>query len=252
MTPTLSTIVPPTSSAACLQRDGRMVSRELIEPGLPRSIPYRIFLPPCFVEHPSWRFPVLFLLHGLAATDSQWDDLGADEAAQRLIASSRVSPFLIVMPWERRGLDWGDALWNHLVPYVESVYHASSDPSQRAIGGLSRGAGWAFRIGFEHAGAFGSIGLHSPAILVPDEFLLANWTRDLPDESLPRLWVDIGERDSLKRAALELTATLDELQLPYTWHLYPGDHVSQYWESHIEEYLTWYAENWRDPAGGGP
>jgi enterochelin esterase-like enzyme len=188
----------------------------------------------------------------LAATDAQWDDLGADEAAQRLIASGRAPPFLIVMPWERRGLDWEDAILNHLVPYVGTVYHASSDPTQRAIGGLSRGAGWAFRIGFGHAGAFGSIGLHSPAILAPDEFLLAIWTRDTPEDTLPRLWVDIGDHDSLKRAAMELTATLDELHLPYTWNLYPGDHLPEYWESHVEEYLMWYAEGWRDPASGTP
>ncbi|MGH7752069.1 MAG: alpha/beta hydrolase, partial [Gemmatimonadales bacterium] len=239
----------PTATAtpagdACLQRRGRMVVRELVDPDLPRSIPFRIYLPPCFVEHPSWRYPTLYLFHGATGTDSQWDEMGADETAEELIAAGEAPPFLIVMPWERLGLDWQDAILNHLVPYVETVYRASPDRGLRAFGGLSRGAGWAFRIGFGHPRATGAVGMHSPAILPPDLYLVPIWVQDLPPQELPRLWIDIGDHDSLRPSTLELTALLDSLQVRYTWNLFPGDHLWEYWESHLGEYLRWYAEGW--------
>lgn len=237
----------PTSTPAgdaCLLRHGRVVVRELVDPDLPRSIPFRIYLPPCFVEHPSWSYPSLYLFHGATGDDSQWDEMGADEVAEGMISSGAAPPFLIVMPWERLGLDWQDAILNHLVPHVETVYRASPDRGLRAFGGLSRGAGWAFRMGFGHPGSVGAVGLHSPAVLPPDLYLVPIWVQDLSPEELPRLWIDIGDHDSLRPSALDLTALLDSLQVEYTWNLFPGDHLWEYWESHLEEYLRWYSQGW--------
>ena len=228
-----------------------MVIRELVDPDLPRSIPFRIYLPPCFVEHPSWSYPTLYLFHGVTGTDAQWDEMGADETAEELIVAGAAPPFLIVMPWERRGLDWQDAILNHLFPYVESVYRASPDPELRALGGLSRGAGWAFRMGFSQPRTVGAVGMHSPAVLPPDLYLVPIWVQDVAPKDLPRLWIDIGDHDSLRPSALELTALLDGLQVGYTWNLFPGDHLWEYWESHLGQYLRWYAEAWPlSPQGG--
>ena len=79
---------------------------------------------------------VLYLLHGQAYTDDQWVRLGATTAADRLIANGDISPFLMVMPYER---DWlppnetkfGDVLVNELVPWIDQQYRTLPDRTSR-------------------------------------------------------------------------------------------------------------------------
>src|SRR3990170_2972445 len=78
---------PPTPAGpACLEEPGTFTADEYIDADLPRSIPYRIYLPPCFQESWAAPHPVLLMLHGLLSTDQQWQDLGIGEAADRLIS----------------------------------------------------------------------------------------------------------------------------------------------------------------------
>ncbi len=257
--PTLSPSPRPTPSPQpsatlepvlqCLSEGGHVVQSELIDPALPRSLPYRVFVPPCAAEQ-AGSLPALFLLHGLARTDSEWDDLGADELAQAWIASGLVPPFLIVMPWERLGLDFELAIVEHLIPHVEQVYGAIPERSQRAIGGISRGGGWALRIGLKHPELFGAIGLHSPAVLVPDLFDLREWIQPIAPADLPSIWIDIGERDPLRFKLVELTGLLDEQEVPYSLNSYPGEHIEAYWGTHLEEYLKWYVLGWQTLGPG--
>jgi enterochelin esterase-like enzyme len=224
---------------------GRIEQTELVDPALPRSLPYRIYLPACY-DRPEFRgFPVLYLLHGLSRTDSQWDDLGADEVADGLIAAGDAPPFLMVMPWERLGLDFESAVVDTLVPAVERRYRAHSDRSMRAIAGISRGAGWALRIGVNHPEVFGAVGLHSPAILPPDLYTLPGLLAEAPPNGWPALWIDIGDRDGLRTSAQDLAAMLDKYGVEYSWRAYPGYHTEEYWAAHLQVYLRWHAAQWQ-------
>lgn len=238
---------PVTSQALarCLLQPGQIVERELLDPALPRSIPYRIYLPPCYAADAQRRYPVLYLFHGLELTDSQWDDLGADEAATHLIASGAAPPFLLVMPWERKGLDFESAVLDYLLPAIEREFAASQDRSTRAVAGISRGAGWALRFGLKHPEVFGAAGMHSPAVLVPDLYDLPGWLEQRPPADFPRLWIDIGDRDPLRFSALELTAILDDFDVAYAWRMYPGWHAAEYWSAHMQVYLRWQVAQWR-------
>ena len=227
----------------CQETAGQMVYGELIDSELPRSIPYRVYLPPCVAEARG-RLPTLYLLHGLARTDAQWDELGVDEIAQDLVAANQAPPFLIVMPWERLGLEYEEAIVNHLIPHIESEYGASPNRELRSIGGISRGAGWALRIGLQHSELFGAVGLHSPAILVPDIFMVPDWIEAISADAKPELWIDIGDRDPLRFSLPELTNLFDEAELPYELHSYPGEHIEAYWADHIEDYVRWYVSGW--------
>ena len=217
---------------------------EYLDDDLPRSIPYRVYLPPCYDETGE-RFPVLLMLHGLQATDQEWQDLGIGDAADQLIASGEAPPFLIVLPWERRGLEFESALVEHLLPHVQETYHGATARGLLAVGGLSRGAGWALRIGMKHPDVFGEVGLHSPAVLSPDLYYLGDWVEAIPPANRPRLWIDIGDHDSLRASVFELTALLDKLQYTYVWTFGAGDHTPDYWSGHLEAYLRWYSEAWR-------
>lgn len=233
------------TTPACLSEAGQMVQSELLDPALPRSIPYRIYLPPCYDAASGREYPVLYLLHGLELTDSQWDDLGADEAATRLIASGAAPPFLMVMPWERKGLEYESALVDYLLPAMQREYRASQDRSARALAGISRGAGWALRIGLKRPQVFGAVGLHSPAVLAPDLYDLPGWLDRQPAGELPRLWIDIGDHDPLRFAAFELTGLMDVHGVEYAWRLYPGWHAAEYWSAHMPVYLRWHVAEWQ-------
>lgn len=236
---------PPTpASPACLEQQGTFTPGEYIDADLPRSIPYRVYLPPCFREPPAGPYPVLLMLHGLLATDQQWQDLGIGEVADRLIAQGDAPPFLILLPWERKGLEFESALADHLLPDVQETYSGAKDRGHVAVGGLSRGAGWALRLGLKHPSLFGAIGLHSPAVLTPDLYYLPEWVKAIPEADRPRLWIDVGDHDSLRSSVFELTAALDGLGFPYTWTFDPGDHTPEYWSGHLEAYLRWYTESW--------
>jgi enterochelin esterase-like enzyme len=235
-----ATPLPPTATPGCADEQGSILQSELIDPDLPRSLPYRIYIPAC-VERSFGRLPTLYLLHGLSYTDSQWDDLGADEVAEQLIRLGVAQPFLIVMPWERLGLEYESTIVDYLVPFIEAEYGGSPDRALRAIGGISRGGGWALRIGMGHSDLFGAVGLHSPAVLVPDLFNLAGWIQAGPK---PRLWIDIGDRDPLRFSVQDLTEQLDELNAEYQFTQFAGYHEPLYWSLHLEDYMRWYISNW--------
>lgn len=212
-------------------------------PTLNRPLHYRIYLPPCYGSSER-RFPAVYLLHGLASTDSQWDDLGADEAADRLISAGAVPPLILVMPWEQSGQPLEQAITEALIPEIEARYRTSA---QRAIGGISRGGGLALQIGFKHAGLFEGIGLHSPAVLQAP-YLLTRWAEAIAPSDFPRIWLDIGDRDPLRPKALQELEDLRAAGLTVSAAVYPGGHDAAYWAAHVESYLRWYGSLWpEDP-----
>ncbi len=245
------TLTPEPTVPPCRSRPGTIRTGEIEDPALTRTIPYRIYLPPCYAELPLPSYPTLYLLHGLASTDSQWDELGIDETATRLIQAGVIPPLLIVMPWERRGLDYLTAVPDVLVPAIERLYRASPERSARAIGGLSRGAGWALRIGLQRPDVFAAIGLHSPAVLTPDLYYVPDWLEAIPSGLEPSLWIDIGDRDPLRPPTEELRAILDQAGYPYEWTLDPGRHEAAYWIGHLETYLRWYTQEWTVASAPG-
>ena len=234
---------PNPTRPACLDQPGVIVTRELEDPSLPQNLSFRVYLPPCYPEDLNIRYPTLYLLHGLQSSDRQWDELGVDEQADVLITSGRAPPFLIVMPWQKTGVEIETTMVDILVPHIDQIYRTLHQPAWRAVGGLSRGGGWALRIGLRHPDLFGAIGLHSPAIFFSDPYI-ALWVKDIPEEAMPRLWIDIGNKDSLLESTLALIAFLEELGIPHTSLMPIGDHTSEYWSSHLEDYLLWYTSGW--------
>jgi enterochelin esterase-like enzyme len=245
--PTATRAAVPTAAddEGCQETAGQIIQAELVGPELPRSLPYRIYIPPCAAEAHG-QLPTLYLLHGLARTDAQWDEIGADEVAHDLVAAGRAPLFLIVMPWQRLGLEYEQTIVEHLIPHIESEYGASPDQGFRSIGGISRGAGWALRIGLQHPELFTAIGLHSPAVLVPDIYELPNWIESIPAEAMPEIWIDIGDRDPLRFSLPELTDLFNEADVSYVFRSYPGEHIEAYWAEHIEDYVRWYVSGWLD------
>ena len=250
LTPSRPTETPTPTPLTSLTQPGR-VDEGLLETTNPPQA-YFIYLPPCYDEKTDKRYPVLYLLHGQTYTADQWIRLGAADALDNLILSGETQPFIIVFPDDRYwnlppGAGFGQRLINDLIPYIDSTYRTLPDRNHRAIGGLSRGGGWALRLGFTRWDLFSVIGLHSPAVLQGDASQIAKWIAGIPPAYRPSLFMDIGERDQEWRMAVAIEAQFTENGLAHEWRLYSGTHTEEYWSAHVEEYIRWYAEQWATP-----
>nr|MBI2904173.1 esterase family protein [Chloroflexota bacterium] len=234
-----------TAAPACLETAGKVVTDSFASARLQTAPALRLYLPPCYAHNTAQAYPVLYLLHGQDRTEAMWDDLGVDETADALIASGDISPILIVMPRDTEKDVFGDAVVQELIPYIDSHYRTLPDRSHRALGGISRGAGWAVNIGLQHPHLFSALGLHSLAIFYTDDASVYRWISQLPADRRPRIFIDVGIADPLRPSAEWLDAALTDRSVPHDFHLYPGFHDERYWTQHIAEYLRWYTAEWK-------
>jgi len=246
-TPLPPTMTPPPTPLTCLTQPGR-VEEGLLETTNPPQA-YFIYLPPCYDEKSGQRYPVLYLLHGQTYTADQWIRLGAVTALDTLILSGDTQPFIIVFPDDRYwnlppGAGFGQRLVDDLIPYIDSTYLTLPDRNHRAIGGMSRGAGWALRLGFTRWDLFSVIGLHSLAVLQKDASKIDDWIGDIPPSLEPSIFMDIGNDDQELAMAISVEAQFTENGLAHEWHRYSGAHTEEYWSAHVDEYIDWYAERW--------
>jgi enterochelin esterase-like enzyme len=241
---------PTLQDADCLAKGGDVVVYNLPSEYLD-GLRARVYTPPCYEEQAQRHFPVIYLIHGQTYTDEQWDRVGADEAADALIGSGEVSPFIIVMPFDGESLRptvgfLDEALILELVPWVDATFRTIPERDSRAIGGLSRGASWAIHFALVNHDLFGALGGHSPPVFIEEADKVRDWLAAMPEDELPRIWLDIGDRDrpEILSSAEWFAGVLDELNVPHEWHLFTGLHNEEYWSSHVEDYLRWYAREW--------
>jgi enterochelin esterase-like enzyme len=252
VSPAASTPSAPTPTAApdadCPPA-GRVQALILPTTYLEKPLQANVYLPPCYAAHPSERYPVLYLFHGQGYTDDQWIRLGAVTTADRLIASGQVPPFIIVMPYDplwREPDQYGfeDAVIRDLIPAVDARFRTLPDRLHRAVGGLSRGSGWAFHFGLGRPDLFGAVGAHSVVLFGIDSQRVDDWLAAIPPGFLPRIYLDIGDHDNGLASARVLEQLLTADDIPHEWHLNLGEHDEAYWSAHVEEYLRWYAAGW--------
>ena len=212
---------------------------------------YRIYLPACYDHQLEREYPVLYLFHGQSYTDEQWDRLGIDETADRLIAEGDIAPLIMVMPFEEDDRTpppenvYGMVIVRELLPHIDDEYRTITGREYRAIGGLSRGGNWAINIGLSNWSKFGIIGAHSTPSFVTDGPPRIREILDvIPRDMLPRIYMDSGADDLWREYTLKLEAVFTEENIPHEWHQFEGAHEEEYWASHLEDYLLWYTQGW--------
>lgn len=200
-----------------------------------------VYLPACYDADPSRRYPVVYLLHGASADQTQWRDVGITAAADELIAAGQLAPLVIVMP------DGGPAmpdslskdLVDSLIPWAERTYRVAGDPAERAVGGISRGGRVALEAAAAHPSMFTAVGGHSPAVDHGQDALAAH-LGEVPGA----IRLDAGQSDSLRggmqRFAEEARSAGADVQVVIA----PGAHDRAYWRSQVAAYLHFYADRW--------
>ena len=255
LTPTEELPTPTATPERCTETQGHFEYQEIQTTLMTHPLSFRVYLPVCYDPDGEYEYPVLYFLHGQSFNDDQWDRLGADETLDRLILAGEVAPFIIVMPKESDYMSsqwdskYGPALAEELTVWIDEHYRTCTDRECRAIGGLSRGAAWAMRTGLIYWETFGTIGTHSLAPFRGDFNEAPSWFKEIPEDQLPRIWIDIGVLDVNLDAANTFETRLTKYRIPHEWHIFLGTHNEDYWQAHVEEYLRWYAEIWKDRMG---
>jgi enterochelin esterase-like enzyme len=210
---------------------------------------FSIYLPPCYDIKAAIHYPVLYLLHGQTYDNHQWIRLGLADVTDELINSQKIAPLIIVLPNDP---DWrqpdespfGRMLVTEMVPFIDQNYPTRSERQYRAIGGLSRGASWAFHLGLTEWHLFSRIGAHSLPVFAYDNAYISNWLEAIPTGSYPQIYIDMGNQDPELNIARQVESTLTARHIPHEWHMFSGAHEENYWGRHLEKYLIWYACEW--------
>ena len=248
----------PTPTEGCSSQQGQIVPQQITSEAMGHPLEFNIYLPPCYDTRVIGGYPVLYMLHGQTFNQDQWIRLGLTAEADQLITSGDILPFIIVMPYEKD--TWANpftsgfepALTDELIPWIDQNYNTCALRQCRAIGGLSRGGAWAIHLGFVEWKLFGAIGGHSPVPFEGDTPHLVSWQAKIPAGELPQIYLDMGQNDPFLQYSEEFNDQLVKLGIPHEWLIQPGNHAEAYWQSHVIDYLRWYAsffKSQRDKSG---
>jgi enterochelin esterase-like enzyme len=133
-----------------------------------------VYLPATYDADPKAHFPVLFLRHGGGGDENNWIAKGdAPAALDRMLGDGKVVPMVVVFTsgqipeaigsaYDAPGLAAaGKELVSEVIPLIESKYRVSTGGANRAMAGLSMGAGQSFAIGQAYSNEFSAIGVFS-------------------------------------------------------------------------------------------
>ncbi len=210
---------------------------------------YTLYLPPCY-DTSAATYPLLTLLHGSNADDSQWTRLGFTDALERGIQAGTATPMIVLMPA-------GGAIANEnrfngatydaiLRDFSRQMGQNLRDNGRHAIGGISRGGFWAYHLGLRYAEDFVAIGGHSPffdADHAAPPYNPLDLAEALTDATQLKLWLDRGTRDHAADRVEQMHVILQRQQIRHEYRVYAGgDHSEDSWRLFIDEYVTFYSE----------
>ncbi len=209
---------------------------------------FTIYLPPCY-RSSEQSYPVLTLMHGSNADDSQWARLGFLNALEASIHQGSAPPMIVLMPYggsvaNRNHFDSlsYDAILLDLLVQVDEGYRTDG---RRAIGGISRGGFWAYHLGLRFPASFVAIGGHSPffdANHAEPAFNPLDLAQSLNEDTHLRLWLDRGTADHAADGIDRMRVTLRDARVPHEYVVYAGgDHSEASWRQFVGDYVGFYA-----------
>jgi enterochelin esterase-like enzyme len=238
---------------------------------------YLVALPPGYGTS-GRRYPVIYFLHGLPATETAYQSLGWVE--QALTATSRQAILVVAQgasaamsdpeyhDWGA-GENWETALARELPAYIDAHYRTIANRTGRAIIGLSAGGYGATILGVHHLGEYSVIeswsGYFRPTDPTGTKTLDVGSKADNDDASVhvlvggleaklrrypTFLGFYVGRSDPTfvpdnRRLHRELTAA----RISHLFELYAGGHTNALWQARAVRWLTLALMHLRKPTG---
>lgn len=201
------------------------------------------------------KYPVLYLLHGSGDTEAGWVAMGrANVILDNLIADGKAKPMIVAMPFGHpfpavgfgrtpESFDHGAFnrdLLEDVIPLVEKSYRVSTKPEDRAIAGLSMGAGQSLNLGLTRMDLFRWIGVFSNGVSqqMEPEKLFADAFADsaATNAKIKLLWIGCGKSDRLFEAASNLRDLLQKHEIKHTFVESEGAHTWRVWRLHLYQF----------------
>jgi enterochelin esterase-like enzyme len=206
---------------------------------------FYIYLPPGY--NPNVTYPVMYLLHGLGGTHTEWLGGNPNEILSNLINAGEAKPMIVVMPNARAmnpdavpSIQLSDEhieafhnfiydLKNDLMPFINDNYPVSNERNKRAIAGLSMGGMESLHIGIRMPETFGFIGAFSAAPTLP----LTPEQMKIPYEYKYDTFIMIccGLKDNLLSYSRNYNQYLVDNGVKTTYYTIPGGHDFGVWKN---------------------
>ena len=267
----------PATPTAPLYPAGSLQSFAAASRSLQRTMSVSVYLPPGYAA--GTRYPVLYLFYGYGGHDGVYFDggLAINRTADRLIASGAIGPLVMVVPGYDNSFGvnttpaqapdsaggsigpYEDYLIGEMMPFVEGRLGMAPAPADRRVGGVSMGGFAALHLALRHPGLFGRVGAHSAALwdyseadqfrgqrdwLYPTPALRAERDPLLLAERVDmkgmRFYIDVGNRDGLRRQDEAMHAALTRHGGASELHVGDGGHDAAYWGSQLQNWLALY------------
>jgi S-formylglutathione hydrolase FrmB len=202
---------------------------------------------------------LLVFLHGRSEDE---DTFLVTEMFSALARLGRRAP-IVVFPYggdhsywhDRADGAWGRYVTGEVIPAIVSRFRANAN--RVAIGGISMGGFGAYDLARLHPGRFCAVGGHSPALwessgltaagafdnagdFARHDLIAAARARPRPFKTQP-VWLDAGSRDPFRPGQGAFARALRSARAPLAQRTWPGDHDQDYWNSHWNAYLRFYA-----------
>ena len=215
--------------AALPARAGKVVTDTLRSEILKADVIYNVYLPDGFSDS-NEKYPVVYLLHGLYGSYSDWLNTGRmKEVADEFIRSGEIRKMIIVMPnagnrdarnvwngyFNMPGWNYEDFFFQEFLPAAEKKYRAVGDKGHRAIMGLSMGGGGSTVYAQRHSDMFSSC------------YAMSAWLDQVMDEKAPKDKLYYTRKSVREHSALDFIdnadgATLEKLR-SVKWFIDCGD-----------------------------
>ncbi len=224
-----------------------------------------IYCPPGYNDNVTKRYPVLYLQHGSGEDERSWGVQGkVDIIMDNLISESRAVPMLIVMDQgyatrvgetsqasqQQAGMRrssgpsaFEEVVIKDLIPFIDSNFRALSGRNNRALAGLSMGAGQALQISTNNLDQFAWIGDFSGVeSLTPERDLKTVYNGAFADASkfnkeVKLLWLGVGTEEGPRIGVKAFHEKLTKLGVNNKYYESPGtEHEWQTWRNCLYEF----------------
>ena len=260
---------------------GKVVTDSLRSAVLDAQVKFNVYLPDGF-EKSARKYPVVYLLHGLYGSYTNWvENMKMKGIADELIASGEAVPMIIVMPnaghpdahnvqngyFNMPGWNYEDFFFKELIPAVEAKYRGIGDKGHRAVMGLSMGGGGSTVYAQRHPDMFSSCYAMSAWLdstvredMEKDKFYLVNkavrehsaldFIDNADDATLEQLrtvkwFFDCGDDDGLMDLSVAIFQKMRARGLRSELRIRDGWHGWEYWHTALRLSLPFASRNFR-------